>query len=47
MIFRHILHRRNRSRRPRRNNYAADAPEEENGFTLGDLIGDELKNARK
>ncbi|HIX35930.1 MAG TPA: 30S ribosomal protein S1 [Candidatus Limosilactobacillus merdigallinarum] len=40
-------HRGNRSRRPRRNNYAADAPEEENGFTLGDLIGDELKNARK
>ena len=39
--------RNNRSRRPRRNNYAADAPEEENGFTLGDLIGDELKNAGK
>lgn len=37
----------NRGRRPRRNNYAADAPEEENGFTLGDLIGDELKNAGK
>ena len=35
------------SRRPRRNNYAADAPEEESGFTLGDLIGDELKNAGK
>lgn len=39
--------RNNRSRRPRRNNYAADAPEEENGFTLGDLIGDELKYAGK
>ncbi|QLL70111.1 30S ribosomal protein S1 [Lactobacillus sp. 3B(2020)] len=35
------------NRRPRRNNYAADAPEEESGFTLGDLIGDELKNAGK
>jgi len=39
------------SRRPRRrnnnNNYAADAQEEETGFTLGDLIGDELKNAGK
>lgn len=39
------------SRRPRRrnnnNNFAADAPEEETGFTLGDLIGDELKNAGK
>ena len=35
------------NRRPRRNNYATDAPEEESGFTLGDLIGDELKNAGK
>lgn len=43
-------HKRNNNRgnrRPRRNNFAADAPEEENGFTLGDLIGDELKNAGK
>lgn len=41
--------RNNGPRRPRRraNNYAADAPEEETGFTLGDLIGDELRNARK
>ncbi|KRL92992.1 30S ribosomal protein S1 [Limosilactobacillus equigenerosi] len=39
------------NRRPRRrnntNNFVADAPEEETGFTLGDLIGDELKNAGK
>ena len=37
------------NRRPRRrnNDYKANMPEEENGFTLGDLIGDELKNARK
>ncbi len=35
------------NRRPRRRSYAADAPEEENGFTLGDLIGDELKKAGK
>lgn len=41
--------RNNGPRRPRRraNNYAADAPEEETGFTLGDLIGDELRNAGK
>ncbi|MGJ3870558.1 30S ribosomal protein S1 [Limosilactobacillus fermentum] len=37
------------SRRPRRrnNNYIADAPEEESGFNLGDLLGDQLKNFDK
>ncbi len=37
------------SRRPRRrnNNYVADAPEEESGFNLGDLLGDQLKNFDK
>lgn len=40
-------HRRGGNRRPRRRSFAADAPEEENGFTLGDLIGDELKKAGK
>ena len=37
------------SRRPRRrnNNYIEDAPEEESGFNLGDLLGDQLKNFDK
>ena len=37
------------SRRPRRrnNNYIVDAPEEESGFNLGDLLGDQLKNFDK
>ena len=37
------------SRRPRRrnNNYIADAPEEESGFNLGDLLGDQLKDFDK
>ena len=37
------------SHRPRRrnNNYIADAPEEESGFNLGDLLGDQLKNFDK
>ncbi|WP_367341695.1 30S ribosomal protein S1 [Limosilactobacillus sp.] len=36
------------NRRPRRrSNFAQNAPEEESGFTLGDLIGDKLKKAGK
>lgn len=40
----------NRRRRPRRNNNRSamnNAPEEESGFSMGDLIGDQLKNLRK
>ncbi|GEP22698.1 MAG: 30S ribosomal protein S1 [Lentilactobacillus diolivorans] len=35
--------------RPSRNNHASNnnAPEEETGFTLGDIVGDELKNPDK
>lgn len=39
----------NGGRRGRRNNrnFMNDAPQEESGFTMGDLIGDALKNVRK
>jgi len=37
--------RNNRSNRSASERSTANAPEESTGFTLGDLIGDELKNA--
>ncbi len=38
---------RRRSRRNNNRNAMNNAPEEENGFSMGDLIGDQLKNLRK
>lgn len=38
--------RNSRSSRPAANNYKNDAPEESTGFTLGDLIGNELKGSQ-